>query len=41
MEELAEKFRKKVILVPSSPIRNFAEQIDWRDRMIGILVSRD
>ncbi len=40
MEELIEKFRKKLVTAPASPIRSFVEQIDWRDRMVGIKGAR-
>lgn len=40
MKELTQKFLKKIATVPTDPVRDFIERVDWRDRMIGIKGAR-
>ena len=40
MQELTEKFLRKIAIAPTHPVRDFIEQIDWRDRMVGIKGAR-
>ena len=40
MEQLTEKFFKKIAVTPKSPTREMITKIDWRDRMIGIKGAR-
>jgi predicted AAA+ superfamily ATPase len=40
MESLLVKYRKKLETTPTSFIRDFMDEIDWRNRFVGIKGTR-